>query len=70
MRTILGSILGFGVSHYFYGAPQPKRNEEIASKQGLAEALEDKDSLQYADLLHKRAHKTEIEFLKPGKIKD
>ena len=70
MRSVLGGMLGLGVSRYFYGAPEAKIDEEVAKTPGLAEALEDKDSLQYANYARKQQMKTEYDFMRPGKIKD
>ena len=70
MRSIFGGALGFCISRYLYGSPQPKVNPIIAKNPELALALEDKDSLQYADFVKKQKMRAEIDFHRPGKIKD
>ena len=70
VRGAFGYGFGYLVSRKVYGHVAPEMEPEIKNNPKLAEQVEDIDSLQYAEMVRKRQMKSEIDFVRPGKIRD
>ena len=70
VRSVLGYGLGWLATQYFYGQKAAKIDPKLASNPTLAEAVEDTDSLQYAEYVKQKHNSKEYDFYRPGKIRD
>ena len=68
IRSLFAGSIGYFTANKIYGTKQAKIDPELARNPALAEAVEDKDSLQYAEYAKKRHMKSELDFIRPGKI--
>eukprot|EP00354_Favella_ehrenbergii_P008639 CAMPEP_0170452364 /NCGR_PEP_ID=MMETSP0123-20130129/1287_1 /TAXON_ID=182087 /ORGANISM="Favella ehrenbergii, Strain Fehren 1" /LENGTH=67 /DNA_ID=CAMNT_0010714345 /DNA_START=243 /DNA_END=446 /DNA_ORIENTATION=+ len=67
---MIGGVAGHFLALRVYGAKPVELEPEVESNPELQEALEDQDSLQFAEYTKKRQMKGELDLIRPGKIRD